>query len=196
MPTFPRFAAALLAFGLLAAACGDDSATDAGPGTIDLGENGLTPSQDDVQVDSDALSDDSVSDDSVIGLEFATFEGDTARFDDHLGQPLVINFFAEWCPNCIAEMPDFEEVFQDFDGEVAFVGMSIDQASESALRLVEETGVTYETGWDPSEEIYAHFRALAMPTTVFVNPDGSIERVWSGALDADGLTDLINEEIL
>lgn len=164
MPLFPRLAAATLALGLLAAACGG--------------------------------GEERASSNSVAGLEFATFDGEDARFDDHEGQPLVINFFAEWCPNCIAEMPDFEAVFQDFDGDVSFVGVSIDRASDDALQLVADTGITYDVGWDPGEEIYAHFRALAMPTTVFVHPDGSIARVWSGALDADGLTDLINEEIL
>lgn len=136
------------------------------------------------------------SGDSVIGLEYQTFDGETEAFGDRRGTPLVINFFAEWCPNCVAEMPDFEVVAQQLAGEVDFVGISIDKASGDALALVEETGVTYDIGWDPTEELLTGFRSLAMPTTVFVAADGTVSRVWSGGLDADGLTDLINEEIL
>jgi thiol-disulfide isomerase/thioredoxin len=180
-----RFAAATVALALLAAAC---SGGGSGSDTINLGDGGLAPPVGDVSTEP--------TQDNVLGLEYATFDGDTARFDDHLGTPLVINFFAEWCPNCIAEMPDFETVSQELAGQVNFVGMSIDQASGDALQLVEDTGVTYDIGWDPSEEIFNHFRPFAMPTTVFVNADGTIARVWSGALDGDALRDKISEEIL
>jgi peroxiredoxin len=96
----------------------------------------------------------------------------------------------------VQEMPDFQDVSQEFAGEVDFVGLSIDKGAAEALELIDATGVTYPTGWDPTEEIYAHFRGLSMPTTVFVDADGQIRRVWSGALDADALRDKINEEIL
>jgi thiol-disulfide isomerase/thioredoxin len=184
MTHLPRFAAVTLAFAILAAACGSDGSTE----TINLGDEGLAPQVADVQT--------APTDDNVLGLEFATFDGGTARFDDHLGTPLVINFFAEWCPNCIAEMPDFEAVSQELTGQVDFVGMSIDRGTAEALQLVEDTGVTYELGWDPSEEIFNHFRPFAMPTTVFVNADGTIASVWSGALDGNALRDKISEEIL
>lgn len=162
-----RLAAAVLAMTLLAAACGDD-----GDGAATAG------------------------DDSVVGLDYATFDGAIERFDDRIGTPMVVNFFAEWCVNCIHEMPDFEAVSQELAGQVDFLGISIDRGSAEALGLVEATGVTYDVGWDPSEELYAHFRGLAMPTTAFIDASGTITRVWSGVLDADGLRELITEEIL
>ena len=134
--------------------------------------------------------------DSVLGLTYQTFDGATEQFDDRVGMPLVVNFFAEWCVNCIQEMPDFETVSQELAGEVGFLGISIDRGSAEALALVEATGVTYDVGWDPGEELYAHFRGLAMPTTAFVDASGTITRVWSGVLDAETLREKIDEEIL
>ena len=180
----PRPIASAIALSLVTASCGDDSSTD----TIKLDDDGLTPPVEAVQV--------GPGDADVLGLEYATFEGETATFDDLTGTPLVINFFAEWCPSCISEMPDFEEVSQELGDNVRFVGISIDARSESALQLVADTGVTYDVGWDPTESLYAHFRALAMPTTVFVDEYGAITEVWSGALSAAQLRDKINAEIL
>ena len=167
--TFPRIAAALVALSLLAAACGaEDEPVVAG----------------------------APSSQNVIGLEYERFDGETASLEDFRGKPLVVNFFAQWCVNCVAEMPDFETVFKDLEGEVEFVGRSIDQAPADALNIIEITGVTFPTGWDPSEEVYRHFKALAMPTTVFVNANGEIQRVWSGGLSEEALREFITEELL
>jgi len=176
---FSRIASLIVALALLAAACGNDTAT----------EPAATP-------DVTTPSSEAPSSDNVFGIAYETFDGEPARLDDHLGTPLVINFFAQWCVNCVQEMPDFQEVSKEFAGEVDFVGLSIDKGAAEALELIDATGVTYPTGWDPTEEIYAHFRGLSMPTTVFVDADVQIQRVWSGALDADALRDKISEEIL
>ncbi len=166
---FPRLATVCLAVVLLTAACSDESSSASG---------------------------DSVSRESVVGLTYTSFDGDERRFDDHLGTPIVVNFFAEWCVNCITEMPEFEKVSQELLGDVQFLGISIDRGSDAAQELVDTTGVTYDVGWDPSEQLYAHFQGLSMPTTAFVDEQGTITRVWSGVLSADALRDKINEEIL
>ncbi|GJM36769.1 MAG: hypothetical protein DHS20C19_01360 [Acidimicrobiales bacterium] len=182
---FPRIIATFVALTLLAAACGDDGDDN---NTISLGDNGLTPSIDDIQVE--------VRDGSTRGLAFATFDNEQVGLEQYLGGPLVINFFAQWCVNCVQEMPAFERISQEFAAEVTFLGISIDEDPADALELVDQTGVTYDVGWDPSEELFAHFQGLSMPTTVFVDADGNVERVWSGVLNDDSLRDRITEDLL
>lgn len=173
--TLPRLAAAFLTVSLFAASCARDGAdTTEAVSTVET----------------------EPSDDNVVGLTYAGFDGTTGSFDDRIGTPLVVNFFAKWCVNCIQEMPEFQIVSQELLGQVDFVGISIDKGAADALDLVDATGVTYDIGWDPSEELYAHFKGLAMPTTAFIDSSGRITRVWSGVLDADTLREKINEEIL
>ena len=127
-------------------------------------------------------------------LTFDRFDGGTGTLADYEGAPLVVNFFASWCPPCVREMPDFQEVFEELDGQVAFLGLSQDQSTEAALNLVETTGVTYDVGWDPDLEVYEATGSIAMPTTALVSPSGELVDTFAGALDAESLAEFIEDE--
>lgn len=109
--------------------------------------------------------------------------------------PTVVNFFASWCPPCIAEMPDFESVSQAMAGDVAFLGLAVQDRPEDAARIVEETGVTYRWARDVKGDVAAAAEVTQMPSTMFVDADGDIVSIHSGALDADELRALIESEL-
>jgi peroxiredoxin len=129
----------------------------------------------------------------LVDRPFTTFDGRTANFADYRGRPLVINFFARSCTACVAEMPDFQAVFEALDDTVAFVGISNDPRRSDAETLVEQTGVTYDLGWDPQASLVAAFGGYAMPTTVLVDADGIIRTVRSSALSRTSLRSMIDE---
>ena len=126
-------------------------------------------------------------------VEFVTFDGETMTLADLRGRPVVVNFWASWCPACIAEMPDFEAVHQAFGDEVAFVGIDIQDDRDDADRLAEETGVTYILVEDPPGDFYRAYDGIAMPTTVFITAEGEFAEKHSGILTEGSLTDKINE---
>ncbi|MEE9417540.1 MAG: TlpA disulfide reductase family protein [Acidimicrobiales bacterium] len=161
----------LFAFGLIAAACSSDS--DVATGSADAPANPAAAEA------APALA---IFDESSIAAR--------------KGEPLVINFFASWCPSCVAEMPDFEVAHQQFADDVTFIGVAMQDRESDALDLVKKTGVTYELGNDPDGSLFQSFNALAMPTTVFVSADGEVVRSFSGVLTAESLADIINGELL
>ncbi len=170
---YSRLAALLLAFGLLAAACGSDGSDRA--------------------ADDGRLSPD---DDSFLA-PYDTFGGGTNTIQAVAeGKPVVLNFFASTCVQCIKEMPDFEEVSQAFADDVTFVGLATSDREEDAAPLVDSTGVTYPVGLDESGAFFEVFGGLGMPTTVFLGADGEVKKVWTGALTQEALTDLIQEQLL
>lgn len=131
---------------------------------------------------------------AVPDLSFDLFDGTRTSFDQFQGAPLVLNFWASWCPACVAEMPDFEKVHQQVAGDVQFLGIDTQDTSRSAADdLVRSTGVTYLLGSDPTGIIYREFGGIAMPTTVFIDASGNIVDTHSGALFADDLAARINE---
>jgi thiol-disulfide isomerase/thioredoxin len=112
-------------------------------------------------------------------------------YGDVAHRPLVINFFASWCPTCIAEMPEFERVHRALGTRVVFLGVSQSDARRASVDLAEETGITYETAIDERGEFFTAIGGLGMPTTVFVAPGGEIAEVWIGQLNAESLRALI-----
>lgn len=115
-------------------------------------------------------------------------EMDYATISD---RPVVINFFASWCPNCIAEMPGFQTVHEALGDRVAFLGISQSDSRDGSIDLVRQTGITYPAGVDAQGTFFAATGSVGMPTTVFVLPGGKIAYIQIGALDEASLRDQI-----
>lgn len=131
-----------------------------------------------------------------VDFRYGTLDGGSAALSELGDKPVVVNFFASWCPACIAEMPDFEAVHQALDGRVDFLGLALQDRRESAVGLVEQTGVTYAVGTDEDGEIFELFQGLGMPTTVFIGADGVVRDVHSGQLSAEALRARIDDVLL
>src|SRR5687768_1393784 len=93
-------------------------------------ERALPPVEAELEFDGE---DDESSVDDLIGGDatgervgdttFTLLEGGSMSLGDLRGTPVVLNFFAEWCPPCVTEMPAFEAVHQELGDRVAFVGL-------------------------------------------------------------------------
>lgn len=171
--------AALAALLVIAVLGGDDGpeAASSPSGTL-----GLTP------IDEAATGD-------PLALPVTWPDGEEFTLGEAIEGPTVVNFFASWCPPCIAEMPDFEAVFQQVVGEVDFIGLAVQDRTADARRIVEETGVTYRWARDAAGDVASAAEVTQMPSTMFIDGDGEVVSVHSGALDADELRELIESEL-
>ncbi|MGH2693223.1 MAG: TlpA family protein disulfide reductase [Actinomycetota bacterium] len=124
-------------------------------------------------------------------LTLTDFEGSQFSFADYEGTPLVVNFWASWCPFCVSEMPDFERVHQALGDEVVFLGVDQRDRRDRALELARQTGVTYRLVWDPRGEVFDAFGGPGMPTTAFIDAEGTVVEVIPGQLSAGLLRDHI-----
>jgi cytochrome c biogenesis protein CcmG/thiol:disulfide interchange protein DsbE len=83
-----------------------------------------------------------------------TFDGAKISIADLRGKPVVINFWASWCPPCRVEAPLLEQAWGAFkERGVSFLGVDIQDKKEDALAYIREFGVTYPNGPDPTGEI-------------------------------------------
>jgi thiol-disulfide isomerase/thioredoxin len=109
------------------------------------------------------------------------------------GKPVVVNLFASWCAPCIEEMPDFEKVHQDLGEEVTITGLAVRNPPDDALAIVEQTGVTYPTFADEADQASGLFTVVNMPTTIFLDGDGTVVDVHTGELSESELRAAIDE---
>lgn len=134
---------------------------------------------------------------SALDVPFTYFDGSAGNLADFAGRPLVVNFWASWCPACVAEMPDLEAVHRKLGDQVAFLGLAMQETDRAAARaLIDQTGVTYALGQDPDGSIFASFGGIAMPTTVFIDEEGTVVEKHPGALFAEDLEAIIRTQLL
>ena len=104
------------------------------------------------------------------------------------GKPLVINFWATWCPYCVQEMPDFQGIFHDYGDRISFAFVdSTDgrrETKEAAQTWLAENGLDdlpayYDTDLDAT----ATFGASSLPATVIVSADGNILMAKPGRIN-------------
>ena len=128
---------------------------------------------------------------------FATFAGEALSLASYAGEPLVVNFWASWCPSCVAEMSAaFLPAQQTLGDRVSFLGVNIQDERSKALELIDETGVLFDLAEDPTGALYADLGGLGMPFTVFISADGRVVDVHNGPLTEGQLVDRINEVLL
>ncbi len=120
-------------------------------------------------------------------------DGTQSALSDLTGTPVMLNFFADWCPACVAEMPDLEIINQEFGNNLRIIGLDQSTNDAGMRELLVDTGITYDVALDRDGQIYAAFGGLSMPTSVFLYPDGTVARVHSGVTFENQLRDILNE---
>ncbi len=122
------------------------------------------------------------------GPSFASFGAhDRVYLASFRGKPLVVNYWASWCPFCAMEMPDFQKVYAETCDRVAFLGIDIKDDHGAAADLARQTGVRYPLAVDPDGSTFQKLGGFAMPTTFFIDEKGRVVQTFSGPLTADGL---------
>lgn len=129
-------------------------------------------------------------------FEVELLDGSSFRLSEHLstdGRPVILNFWASWCPPCRAEMPDFDEFAQAKPG-IVVVGVAIEDDEEAARDFVAELGISYVIGLDEAGAIGAQYPYLGLPATWVIGSDGTIRREVIGQVTFEFLNQLAVQE--
>lgn len=119
-------------------------------------------------------------------LEMASLTGETVRLSDLRGQVVVVNVWATWCPPCRVETPGFVELQEEFDGEVRFLGLSVDESETEVRAFAEDYGINYPLLVGPNRA-GTGYRVPVLPTTFLIGKDGRVRFRHEGLLLAHAL---------
>lgn len=118
-------------------------------------------------------------------------DGNTVKLSDFLGKPVVLNFWASWCPPCKGEMPEFNEVYQEVGEEVTFMMVDLvdgqRETKEKGAKYVKDQGYSFPVYFDVDQNAASTYSVMSIPTTIFIDKDGYIVTGAQGAIDADTL---------
>ena len=116
------------------------------------------------------------------------WEGNMVKLSDFFGKPIVLNFWASWCPPCKAELPDFDDACKKYDGEVVFlmVNMTDNQMEtvEVAKDFIKTYGYDFPVYFDVDYEAAMVYGVRSIPQTYFINAEGETVATATGMISA------------
>jgi len=98
------------------------------------------------------------------------------------GRPVLLNFWASWCPPCRAEMPDLQRFYNEYGDQVMVLGINWAEDPESVRAFLERYAITYTNLLDRLGKAFVAYRLTGVPTTFFIDEEGVIRGVWIGPL--------------
>lgn len=114
--------------------------------------------------------------------------GKPVSLKDYAGRPVVVNFWATWCPPCLQEMPWFEEFSRTYAGSsLIILGLSTDLEGESVspekvAATAKRLGITYPILLSDRSMKALYGPVHLLPETFYINRKGVIvEDVWGYA---------------
>ena len=101
------------------------------------------------------------------------------------GKPVVLNFWATWCPPCREEMPLFERFSKELADQVVFVGINYDEDPVTVQNYILETKITFPIWLDSGGLVSDLYYIQSYPNTLFVDADGILRAQHIGQLNED-----------
>lgn len=105
-------------------------------------------------------------------------DGNSVKLSDFRGKPVVLNFWATWCPPCKAELPDFDEAAATYGDKVHFLMVNLTDGGRDTVdgvkAFVAENGYTFPVYFDTTYSAANAYRVYSIPTTYLINADGEI----------------------
>lgn len=147
--------------------------------------NGLKDKVDTNQLASQPTQD-STESTAPMAPDFTVYDanGNPVKLSDYIGKPVVLNFWASWCPPCKAEMPDFQEVYQELGSQVQFlmVNTTVSDTLADAKAFIQSSGYTFPVFYDTKDLASIAYSISSWPNTFFINAEGQIVARASGAI--------------
>lgn len=109
------------------------------------------------------------------------------------GQPVVVNFWATWCPPCRVEMPYFQRVSEKYDGRVGVLSINQAESPETIAEFAERYGLSYDLLIDQDMRVNNLYGVLNLPTTLFIDRNGVVREVLIGTISQAVLEDRIED---
>ncbi|MGI9543674.1 MAG: TlpA family protein disulfide reductase [Cyclobacteriaceae bacterium] len=107
-------------------------------------------------------------------LQLESFDGDRINLSDYKGQVVFINFWASWCPPCLAEMPQIEKLYTELSGKgVKFFMVSLDKDPEKARQLLAKKQYLFPA-YQLAGALPSSYQVPSIPTTYVISPEGKI----------------------
>ncbi len=110
---------------------------------------------------------------------------------DLKGKPIVLNFWASWCPPCVHEMPSLTQLQRQMGRNITVLAVSVDEDEDAYHKFLRNHGVDLLTVRDPEKRSPNLYGTVMFPETYIIDASGRVRRKIVGEENFTG-PDFVN----
>ena len=126
-------------------------------------------------------------------------KGRKVTLSEDFGRPIILNFWATWCPPCRSELHAFEKLYRKYQAEVTFMMIDLSdgyrETPDSVKKFLSENGYTFPVYYDTEGGAAKAYNALSIPFTVAIDKNGNVKKTHLGAMSEAALESMIKSLI-
>lgn len=124
-------------------------------------------------------------------FEVLDINGNKVKLSDFYGKPIVVNFWATWCGPCKTELPEFEEMYNEYNEKIEFLMVNLtdgyNDTVENVKEFIRENNYEFPVYFDTEYSATNAYRIYSIPQTLFIDKDGNIIKLYKGQISRQTL---------
>lgn len=120
-----------------------------------------------------------------------TLDDQEISLSDYRGEWVLLNFWATWCPPCVAEMPYLQTLA---DRGLNVLGVNMAEEEGKVQLFAAQHGISFPILMEPYDNLVLDYQARSLPRTVIIAPDGTIALRIAGPINGELLDPWLDEQ--
>ncbi|MBI4160266.1 TlpA family protein disulfide reductase [Candidatus Wolfebacteria bacterium] len=106
-------------------------------------------------------------------------------------KPVVVDFWASWCPNCRRDMPNLNRYYEKYKDKIEVIGVNLQESERTVQRFIASRGISFLIALDPSSRASNAFGIRYTNTHLLIDKEGNLVRAIPGDISEADIISLI-----
>lgn len=127
------------------------------------------------------------------GFKLQDLNGKEVSLSDFKGKNVFLNFWATWCPSCKAEMPEIEKLYQETkNSDLVILAINLGENRQTVQSFKDKNKYNFDMLLDTDQEVAIKYDITSIPTSFFIDKNGTIVSKKIGAMNIDEMKSYVN----